>query len=138
MMICMAGLQVFIVRFFFQVCCSCGVWMSGVLGLTGGYRVLERATCEGNWALVYLGGIGGLEGVICSLIEMTSLNEMPKVEYQIRYLVLYSVSPNCDSFHVTRSSHTRSGLTSLPKHEYHIYVLKSNIEIEIHAHLRNQ
>lgn len=65
-----------------------------MLGLTGGHRVPERATCEGSWPWMCLGGIGGLEELMCTLIEMTFINEMPKVEYHLGHLVLYSMFRN--------------------------------------------
>jgi len=45
MMVCMAGLQVFIVRFFFQVCITLSC--RNRLVLTGYFRARERVTCEG-------------------------------------------------------------------------------------------
>jgi hypothetical protein len=67
MMVCMAGLQVFIVRFFFQVRYLPAMRQAIMLIVI--YRAQGRVTCElsvwsGHWAFF---GIGGVE-TLCVLL----------------------------------------------------------------------
>jgi hypothetical protein len=76
MMVCMAGLQVFIVRFFFQVCWPCIHEMQVAHGADKIIRVRERAMCKGLACIdrmrsELLGkyyGIGGVK-LLCTFIS---------------------------------------------------------------------